>query len=213
MAHLLLFFTLTSFQKKKQLYENCGKPRTGLATLGGGHQRKLKVLYILGVPLMNSCNTDIFFSNYYHLQSVRFELNMNILRPKIGRGQCLLTLFRKKLLSSIVCVFCSLLGSILFVGGMEDPHPITLFFVEQASHWCSRFLRPGKIALAFMLAFQYFSFAFGAWRSLSRCRTVKVSWVLIWSVMLRINGQKVSCNLVASASLHNNSRMRLTPHI
>ena len=24
---------------------------------------------------MNSCNTDIFSSNYYHLQSVRFELN------------------------------------------------------------------------------------------------------------------------------------------
>ena len=24
---------------------------------------------------MNSCNTDIFFSNYYHLQSVRFELH------------------------------------------------------------------------------------------------------------------------------------------
>ena len=24
--------------------------------------------------LMNSCNTDIFFSHYYHLQSVRFEL-------------------------------------------------------------------------------------------------------------------------------------------
>ena len=23
---------------------------------------------------MNSCNTDIFFSNYYHLQSVCFEL-------------------------------------------------------------------------------------------------------------------------------------------
>ena len=23
---------------------------------------------------MNSCNTDIFFSNYYHLLSVRFEL-------------------------------------------------------------------------------------------------------------------------------------------
>ena len=22
---------------------------------------------------MNSCNTDIFFGNYYHLQSVRFE--------------------------------------------------------------------------------------------------------------------------------------------
>ena len=25
---------------------------------------------------MNSCNTDIFFSNYYHLQSVRFELEL-----------------------------------------------------------------------------------------------------------------------------------------
>ena len=24
---------------------------------------------------MNSCNTDIFFSNYYHLLSVRFELS------------------------------------------------------------------------------------------------------------------------------------------
>ena len=23
---------------------------------------------------MNSCNTDIFFSNYYHLQSVRFGI-------------------------------------------------------------------------------------------------------------------------------------------
>ena len=26
---------------------------------------------------MNSCSTDIFFGNYYHLQSVRFELNEN----------------------------------------------------------------------------------------------------------------------------------------
>ena len=29
--------------------------------------------HILGILLMNSCNTDILFSNYYHLQSVRFE--------------------------------------------------------------------------------------------------------------------------------------------
>ena len=29
---------------------------------------------------MNSCNTDIFFSNYYHLQSVRFEF---ILMPVV----------------------------------------------------------------------------------------------------------------------------------
>ena len=25
---------------------------------------------------MNSCNTDIFFSNYYHWQSVRFEFRL-----------------------------------------------------------------------------------------------------------------------------------------
>ena len=28
---------------------------------------------------MNSCNTDIFFSNYYHLQSVRLELFIEII--------------------------------------------------------------------------------------------------------------------------------------
>ena len=27
---------------------------------------------------MNSCNTDVFFSTYYHLQSVRFELPTSI---------------------------------------------------------------------------------------------------------------------------------------
>ena len=31
------------------------------------------IAHILGILLMNSCNTDIFFSNSYHLQSVRFE--------------------------------------------------------------------------------------------------------------------------------------------
>ena len=35
------------------------------------------IAHILGILLMNSCNTDIFFSNYYHLQSVRFELLLN----------------------------------------------------------------------------------------------------------------------------------------
>ena len=29
---------------------------------------------MLGILLMNSYNTDIFFSNYYNLQSVHFEL-------------------------------------------------------------------------------------------------------------------------------------------
>ena len=33
--------------------------------------------HILCMLLMNSCNTDMFFSNYYHWQSVRFESSSN----------------------------------------------------------------------------------------------------------------------------------------
>ena len=40
-----------------------------------GAETDCRIAHILGILLMNSCNTDIFFSNYYHLQSVRFELN------------------------------------------------------------------------------------------------------------------------------------------
>ena len=32
----------------------------------------------LHFKLTNSCNTDIFLSSYYHLQSVRFELSLQI---------------------------------------------------------------------------------------------------------------------------------------
>ena len=39
-----------------------------------GAETNCGVAHILGILLMNSCNTDIFFSNYYYLQSVRFEL-------------------------------------------------------------------------------------------------------------------------------------------
>ena len=38
-----------------------------------GAETNCGVAHILGILLMNSCNTDIFFSNYYHLQSARFE--------------------------------------------------------------------------------------------------------------------------------------------
>ena len=38
-----------------------------------GAETNCRIAHILGILLMNSCNTDIFFSNYYHLQSVRFE--------------------------------------------------------------------------------------------------------------------------------------------
>ena len=37
------------------------------------YETNCRIAHILGVLLMNSCNTDIFFSNYYHWQSVRFE--------------------------------------------------------------------------------------------------------------------------------------------
>ena len=39
-----------------------------------GAETNCRIAHILGILLMNSCNTDIFFSNYYHLQSVRFEI-------------------------------------------------------------------------------------------------------------------------------------------
>ena len=38
-----------------------------------GAETNCRIAHILGILLMNSCNTDIFFSNYYHLLSVRFE--------------------------------------------------------------------------------------------------------------------------------------------
>ena len=38
-----------------------------------GAETNCGIAHILGILLMNSCNTDIIFSNYYHLQSV-FEL-------------------------------------------------------------------------------------------------------------------------------------------
>ena len=40
-----------------------------------GAETNCRIAHILGILLMNSCNTDILFSNYYHLQSVRFELS------------------------------------------------------------------------------------------------------------------------------------------
>ena len=45
-----------------------------------------RIAHILGILLMNSCNTDIFFDNYYHLQSVRFEYE---LIKHVKRESCL----------------------------------------------------------------------------------------------------------------------------
>ena len=38
-----------------------------------GAETNCGIAHILGILLMNSYNTDIFFSNYYNLQSVHFE--------------------------------------------------------------------------------------------------------------------------------------------
>ena len=49
-------------------YSNCSK-------IGfNGAETTCRIAHILGILLMNSCNTDIFFGKYYHWQSVRFEL-------------------------------------------------------------------------------------------------------------------------------------------
>ena len=49
-------------------------PGVPTARIRDAQRRDPDLAHILGILLMNSCNTDIFFSNYYHLQSVRFEL-------------------------------------------------------------------------------------------------------------------------------------------
>ena len=38
-----------------------------------GAETNCGIVHIFGILLMNSYNTDIFFSNYYNLQSVHFE--------------------------------------------------------------------------------------------------------------------------------------------
>ena len=38
-----------------------------------GAETNCGIAHILGILLMNSYNTGIFFSNYYNLQSVHFE--------------------------------------------------------------------------------------------------------------------------------------------
>ena len=61
----------------KALCLHCGWLLLKCSAIGigfNGAETNCRIAHILGILLMNSCNTDIFFSNYYHLQSVRFEL-------------------------------------------------------------------------------------------------------------------------------------------
>jgi len=55
-----------------------------------GAETNCRIAHILGILLMNSYNTDIFFSNYYHLQSVRFEYSsgytVNTVTPSPFQG-------------------------------------------------------------------------------------------------------------------------------
>ena len=59
-----------------QLCSHCGWLLLKCSAIGigfNGAETNCGIAHILGMLLMNSCNTDRFFSNYYHLQSVRFE--------------------------------------------------------------------------------------------------------------------------------------------
>ena len=58
-----------------------------------GAETNCRIAHILGILLMNSCNTDIFFSNYYNLQSVHFEMHSSLLifLFKISRSLLLMT--------------------------------------------------------------------------------------------------------------------------
>ena len=65
------------------LCSHCGWLLLKCSAIGigfNGAETNCRIEHILGILLMNSSNTDIFFSNYYHLQSVRFEMNISILR-------------------------------------------------------------------------------------------------------------------------------------
>ena len=71
-AQLILFFDEERL-KDSPLMSNLGF---------NGAETNCGIAHILGILL--SCNTDIFFSNYYHLQSVRFELFRNDVVAKVG---------------------------------------------------------------------------------------------------------------------------------
>ena len=43
-----------------------------------GAETNCGIAHILGILLMNSYNTDIFFSTYYNLQSVHFQFKNNL---------------------------------------------------------------------------------------------------------------------------------------
>ena len=58
-------------------------------------------LHILGILLMNSCNTDIFFSNYYNLQSVRFELIELVVMKMMATTTCTVLLNKRHVLPII----------------------------------------------------------------------------------------------------------------
>ena len=88
----ITFFALFSYWRHILLLK-CSATGMGF----NGAETNCRIAHILGILLMNSCNTDIFFSNYFHLQSGRFEclgdpsiLKSHIMWPELSL--CLINL-------------------------------------------------------------------------------------------------------------------------
>ena len=88
-----------------QLCSHCGWLLLKCSAIGigfNGAETNCRIAHILGILLMNSCNTDIFFSTYYHLQSVRFELFHRIFMKALIRVPPGPTEFKSKLSQTFV---------------------------------------------------------------------------------------------------------------
>ena len=73
---LLCIIFLTHIYVLSQLCSHCGwlLLKCSAVRIGfNGAETNCGIAHTLGILLMNSYNTDIFFSNYYNLQSVHFE--------------------------------------------------------------------------------------------------------------------------------------------
>ena len=69
----------TTYMCYPQLCSHCGWLLLKCSAVGigfNGAETNCGIAHILGILLMKSCNTDIFFSNYYNLRSVHFELQL-----------------------------------------------------------------------------------------------------------------------------------------
>ena len=114
---------------------------------------------------MNSCNTDIFFSNYYHLQSVRFELNTECEEKAINAKQSLLhkSSYFTDVLSPAAIVAASTPNSLednpnMWRIGAWNFHKFTSF-----SAFCFSCTSFSSCLIFFNSSFSLLSFSFRSW--------------------------------------------------